>query len=262
MKYNLPKSKKPTYSSFVDRYGRLESYFQPAAFCDTSFLMDYIDSDAHNPEYNKFPWYSENPEDKLFMEYLKADKRTKKIYKIREIIDNSENKINLVYTPACRLELEEVISETAFRNYGVEVSDIKHLQRKSRKEIGEIINRIRLDTKKNEPSNELRNLYYHFFFVTSSLPELLPGLFEVDLVNIKITKRDIYKYGFLANLQIGFADIFHLVSAQRLGCKYFFTLDNDFSRAASEIEIMFNIKIIADIDKMVDLVKNNKKSSS
>lgn len=255
MKPSFPKSIKPKYSSFVDRSGKVDSFIQPAAFCDTSFLIDYIDSDSHNPDYNRFPWNKENPDDKLFREYLKSEQRTKQIYRIREIIENFDNKLNLVYSPACRLELEEVLSEYAFRNYGVEVSDIKHLQRKSRKEIGDIINKIRLDSKLKGPSNELNNLYYHFFLITDNITEFLPGLYEVDLINIRITKKDFYKFGFLANLQIGFADIFHLISTQRLGCKYFFTLDKDFARASSEIESIFNFEVVTEIDKMVDLVK-------
>ena len=195
------------------------------------------------------------PEDVLFREFLKSEYRTKKIYKIRETIENFDNKLNLVYSPACRLELEEVFSETAFRNYGVEVSDIKHLQRKSRKEVGDIINKIRIERNSNVSNEELNNLYHHFFFMTMSSGELLSGLYEVDLVNIKITKNNIYNIGFLANLQIGFADIFHLISASKLGCEYFFTLDNDFNRASSEIETFFKLKIVSDIDRMWELIK-------
>lgn len=91
--------------------------------------------------------------------------------------------------------------------------------------------------------------------MTIDSTELLSGLYEVDLVNIRITKNDIYRLGFLANLQIGFADIFHLISAQRLGCKYFFTLDKDFERASSEIERIFKFKIVSDIDRMISVVK-------
>ena len=255
MKINLPKPLKPKYESFVNRYGKLDDFLQPAAFCDTSFLIDYIESDIHNPNYKKYPWYIEQPDDKLFIEYLKSEKRTKKIYKIREAIDNFNNKLNLIYSPASRLELEEVLSESAFRNYGIEVSDIKHLQRKSKKEIGEIINRIRLDQKKKATNKELKNLYFHFFFVTYKGPEILPGLHEADLKNIQITKKDICKFGFLANLQIGFTDIFHLISAQKLGCKYFFSLDKDFTRAINEIQSIFNLKVVTDIDKMIELVR-------
>lgn len=119
----LPKSLKMSYSSYVDRTGRLVNYLQPAAFCDTSFLLDYIDSDVHNPDYKRFPWNTDIPEETLFRDYLKSELRTKKLYKVREIVENDESKINLVFTPACRLEMEEVLSETYFRNFGVQVSD-------------------------------------------------------------------------------------------------------------------------------------------
>ncbi len=254
-KFDLPKPSKPRYSSFVDRSGKLSEFLNPAAFCDTSSLLDYYESEIHNPDYKKLPWNKEDSVTIKFREYLRTNQRSKKIYKIREAIENSCNEINLVFSTACRLELEEVFTEIAFKRYGVEVSDVKNLQKKSKKEIGDIINRIRIDRNSNENDLDLYNLYQNFFFMTIDSTELLSGLYEVDLVNIRITKNDIYRLGFLANLQIGFADIFHLISAQRLGCKYFFTLDKDFERASSEIERIFKFKIVSDIDRMISVVK-------
>lgn len=253
MKFNIPKAERIKYSSFVKRTGKLEDFFIPAAFCDTSFLVDYADSASLNPMIKGLPWNQEYPETVLFKEYLKSEQRTKKIYRIREILENYENKVQLVYSPACRLELEEVLTERSFKNSGVGALDIKSILRKGRKEIGDIIEKIMRDSMAKGASNEQINLYHAFFLLTAD-SEMFIGLWEADLVNIKITKKDFYKIGFLANLQIGFADIFHLISASKLGCKYFFTFDHDYTRASTEIKSIFDIQVVTEIDKMIDII--------
>lgn len=257
MKFNLPKSKKLKYQSFVLKSGKLRPDLRPAIFCDTSFLLDYWNSSIHNSEFDQFPFNKVDPIDATFLEYLKSDVRTKKIYEVRRKIENFSNKKTLVFSPACRLELEEVLSALRFKKYGVEVTENSIITKKKNKEIGDILLKIKKDFEINEKEsiqNNLQLLFHHFFFTTDRIEEGLLGILEVDIINFQLTKKDHRNLIYLANLQVGFADIFHIISASRLGCNYLFTLDSDFQRISNEVKKLYNIEIVTDPKKMLEIV--------
>lgn len=195
------------------------------------------------------------------MEYLKSDVRTKKIYEIRRKFEFFKNKINLVFSPACRLELEEVISALRFKKYGVEVTENSIVTKKSNKEIGDVLKKIKKDyegqkeTKgKENIEKNLQMLFWYFFYTTDRIEDGLEGVFEADIVNFQLTKKDHKNLIFFANLQVGFADIFHLVTASRLGCEYFFTLDSDFQRISDDVKRIYKIEVVTDPVRMLQIV--------
>lgn len=55
----------------------------------------------------------------------------------------------------------------------------------------------------------------------------------------------------LSKYQIGLADIFHLMVASHLGCSNFLTFDQDFRTAKVEIQELFNLKVISNIDEII-----------
>lgn len=253
----LPEPRKRNSESIVTRTGRLKEPYLPAAFCDTSFLLDYWDSSIHDPKFNDFPsnLASEQSYEKKFIEYLKSDNKLLKMWGIREIIENYKNKINLVFSPACRLEMEDVLSNIRFKSIAYELRPSSNLQRKGKKDIGDIIKKLMNDYGKDPKNQDLRLLYYHFFFTTSQIDEGLFGLMEVDIKNFKITRDDFYHLGFLANLQIGFSDVFHLICARNLGCTYFFSNDTDFTRSKDDIEKLFGFEIVTDLARIKEIIK-------
>jgi len=261
MKFNLPKAKRVKYASYVSTSGRLLADFRPAIFCDTSFLLDYWNSSIHNTEFSDLPFNQRDPTDSTFMEYLRSDVRTKKIYEVRKKVENFQNKRYLIFSPACRLELEEVISGLRFKKYGVEVTENSTVTKKNNKEIGDILLRIKRDFEREQETKgkenvekNLQMIFWHFFYTTDRIHEGLEGMFEADIVNFNLTKKDLNKLIYMANLQVGLADIFHLVTASRLGCEYFFTLDSDFQRISELAKRDLNIEIVTDPPKMTQLV--------
>lgn len=77
----LPKSRKLHYSSFVTKSGALEKHLKPAAFCDTSFLLDYWSSVIYEPFFQTNPNNLDDQTERVYIEYLRADTRTKKFMK-------------------------------------------------------------------------------------------------------------------------------------------------------------------------------------
>ena len=255
-RFNIPKTKKIKYESFLNKNGSLDDYFQPAIFCDTSFLFDYWMSDSHNPSYLKLV-DSFEPVKHKFLEFYDPHRRTKKLFELRKIIDNLETDYNFIYSPACRYELEEIFTRNNFKFFVSENYDTHVVERKNNKEIGKIIKKIKIDAFKNlqKPDEILQQLFFGFLQTTSGINNGLPGFIEPDIVNFKFSKKDFYKMHLLANQQMGFADLFHLISANRLGCKYFFTFDSDFETCKDDIAELFDMNILTDINEMIKLIK-------
>jgi hypothetical protein len=258
----LPQANKITYQSGTTKNGKLLKHLKPAAFCDTSFLFDYWSSIIHSPFLQSNPLSLNDQVEELFIEYTRAHSRTKKLYQIRRKIEEFDSNLNLIYTPACRLELEGITTASRFKKYGIEVSEsTSSFVKKGNKEIGDILSKLKKDftdnLRKNGHNNideKIKLLFHHFFFTTDRIDEGLEGIIEVDIINFTLTKKDHKNLIYLANMQVGFADIFHLLSAIKLGCEYFFTLDSDFNRIKEEIAQVYKIEIVTDLQRMLALV--------
>ena len=261
MKIHIPKGRKIKYSSYVTKSGKLQPHLRPAIFCDTSFLLDYWNSSIHKTDFVSLPFNKIDSTDALFLKYLRSDVRTKRIYTIRKRVEDFHDIKTLIFTPACRLELEEVMTALRFKKYGVEVTENSLITRKSSKEIGDILIKVRKDFENQRRENGLERIdenlemiFFHFFYATNRIDEGLEGMLEADIVNFNLGKKDLRKLIYIANLQVGFADIFHLISASRLGCEYFFTLDNDFLRIADLAKSEFGVEIITDPNRMLRIL--------
>lgn len=258
----LSPANKITYESGTSKNGKLLKHLKPAAFCDTSFLFDYWSSIIHSPFLQSNPFSQKDQVEDLFIEYTKAHSRTKKIYQIRKKIEEFDSKLNLIYTPACRLELEGITTAFRFKKYGIEVSEsTSSFVKKGNKEIGDILLKLKKDftrdLKENGPfkmDENLKLLFNHFFFTSDRINEGLEGIIEVDIINFSLTKKNLKNLIYLANMQVGFADIFHLISASKLGCQYFFTLDSDFNRIKEEVAQIYKIEIVTEVPRMMALL--------
>lgn len=258
----LPPAKKITYQSGISKNGKLLKQFKPAAFCDTSFLFDYWSSIIHSPLLQSNPLSQKDQVEEFFLDYTNAHSRTKKIYQIRKRIEDFDSNLNLIYTPACRLELEEIITASRFKKYGIEISEsTSSFIKKGNKEIGNLLLKLKKDftndIKKSGPikmDKNLKLLFNHFFFTTDEINEGLEGIIEFDIINFSLTKKEFKNLIYFANMQVGFADIFHLLSAFKLGCAYFFTLDSDFNRIKEDVAHIYKIEIVTELPRMLALL--------
>ena len=250
MKFNFPEPVKirKKITDFVTKSGKLRQDFLPASYCDTSFLLDYWLSNKLTPSY-----FISDEEDhyKIIRETIKKYKKLNEIYKIREKLENYKNLTTPVYSTIALFELAERIAEAFFLSETVEGTDVLTIQRLPKKEIGKYIRSFWEKTekirKKNRHSQDPLVTFTLTLFenISNYTSENLFGIIPVDFANITIrTPRDFNKLITFPAYQIGVADILHLVSAKRLGCKYFITFDDDFERAKKDIERFFNLKIL------------------
>lgn len=118
---------------------------------------------------------------------------------------------------------------------------VNAVQRKSKKEIGEIIGRIVAEAKqeknklpKGQRFSPLQNLWYSISFDPSyAVTHSLKGIYVASIVNFNLPPSlDGYPSPFeLSFVQIGPADVLHLFFAKHLGCEYVASFDSDFGRA-------------------------------
>jgi len=261
-RYNLPEPIKVKYEGGVTKTGKLIASLLPAIFCDTSFLIDYWHSILYIPGLERSPNSHGDKIAILFNHYVKADTRAKKLYKIRERLEMLDTQCKLVFSPACRLEMEEATTQLRFKKLTMDVDEALNAHKKSNKEVGEVLRKIRKDFIQHKRGRRILSinqafseLYWHFFDVTPPFSDdAFFGLHEVDVKNFSLTKRDLKRLMEFSNLQIGFADIFHLLTAYKLGCQYFFTFDNDFLRIEEEALKYYKIKIVSNPDTMLSLL--------
>lgn len=133
--------------------------------------------------------------------------------------------------------------------------------KKSNKEIGDILSKLKDDfikvqkkKKKSIREQGIELLFHYLFYTTDTMDEGLEGILEVDIENFSLTKKDLNDLIYLANLQVGFADIFHILSAKKLGCKYLFSLDFDFKRVNYDVLKKFKIEIVTEPSVMLQKI--------
>jgi len=239
----------------VTPLGRLKNEFLPAVYFDSSVLIDYWMAEGMEIRDEGTEGQQDRAEvthdlDKVVAELLRSDIRLNKVVEIRNKAIFEDIKTTPVATHAALWELQEWFAESGFKQVASEVSRVTFVQRKSKKEIGDYLKKG-FELWKLEPDEK------HHYPYTSGLESLmqatwvnpsfatchgLQGILVAPTVNFnwppKKGGRDnsfVDPY-MLAFLQLGLADIMHVILASHLGCRYFASFDFDFRRAKEFIE--------------------------
>ncbi len=238
--------------------GRLQDEYLPAVYFDSSIIIDYwitegmeisLDEENKEPEWNEI---IHGPLVKVIRELLQSDKRINQVIEIRKKLMFEEVKLTPVTSPASLWELQEWYAESGIKQLGAEISGATFLQRKSKKEIGDILKRgydlwkAEGKDKHNDPIKGTSGLELlsqatciNLSFANS---HGLSGILLAEIENFYWPpKQSRNRKQFpspinLAYLQLGTADIFHLLFANHLGCQFFASFDSDFRRAKEIIE--------------------------
>ena len=227
------------------------------AFCDTSFLLAYYFAfgemhDINNGLKKELPFPS-----KFFPHY----KQIENTIAIAEKIFSYDYRLSLVYNFGILSELIEKLGENNLRNEMSPHIPLLLIQNRSKKNYSALAkclidNCKRLDELNQEEITPLQGLVYSCFALTD-FEFMETGLWGIELVKhfreIEIGSR-LNDLTYFSRCQIGFADIHHLLSAQSLGCKYFFTYDSDFSRMKEEIKRTFGLKVITDSREILKVI--------
>lgn len=239
----------------LTKTGRLQKKLLPAVYFDSSVVIDYwMTEGLGEPPPEELALSGRDSLDRYYKfvrELLKTDVHLGKVLEIRQRLVYGETKVTAVISPLCFLELVEWHAESGFKQAVAEASNVGFIQKKSKKEIGDYLNKViamRQAEIKAQPEEEilpgvivgrestpLEMLLSQTALNTSfAVCHGLQGLLEVEISNFKMSRYGepfIYAY-----LQIGTTDIMHILLAQHLGCAYFASFDSDFKRVKDMIK--------------------------
>jgi hypothetical protein len=256
----------------LEQSGQLKKEYCPAIYFDSSILIDYLTVTGLENPYNwidreiereKEPTYYENVREIIHSE-KKADDAIELRRKI--ILHNNTLKVTPVTSSFAILELIEWYAEHTFRNIASTVSSAKYIQRKSKKDIGEYLKQLH---KKRQEETEKRRQQHRSLSKTplASLindlwldidflfDEALRDIMIVDIINFNLPLEQVFgEPEYCALLQLGAADIIHLLLASHLGCKYFGSLDTDFGRAKDIVNTELGIIVLEKIDEILEIL--------
>jgi hypothetical protein len=232
--------------SFVTAEGRLVDRLLPAIYFDASVLVEYWMTDGAEidlPSEDSLP----RPSYEIAMiELLRADKRWDDMVLVRKALSFSELQAFAVTCPLSILELIEWNAEVCFKDLAARAAGTLAVQRKSKKEIGDLLGRV-LESRLCNLNEEAGGSEYWstglgaIFSDTWLVPGFahrhgLRGIVIADLVSFPVSEEAVWVNAqVLAYLQMGMADIVQLLAAHHLGCKWFASFDSDFARCSEQI---------------------------
>lgn len=164
-----------------------------------------------------------------------------KMAEIRKKLLSEETKVTPVVSPLSLLELMEWQAEAAFKQIASEASGVGFIQRRSKKQIGDYLKealkmrKAEFEKQKGNKRGSSTGLEWLMSetWLNRSFLECngLCGLLQVDIVNFHLTINQAWgEPSAYAYLQLGIADIMHILLARHLGCKYIASFDSDFVR--------------------------------
>ena len=245
-------------AAVVTASGRLKDEYSPAVYFDSSLLIDYWMAEGMElrdeiPEAHQGGTASsEHPLASVTRDLMRSDVRLTKVAEIRRKVISGDARAIPVTSHAALWELQEWIAESAFKQVGAEVVGMVFLQRKSKKEIGKYLKKVfelwdaEGDQSHQDPYTGTSGLHMlmqeSWINLSYAQAHGLQGILVADTVNFSWPPEQGYDGNLqadpymLAFLQLGLADIMHVLVANHLGCQYFAGFDVDFRRAKEFIE--------------------------
>jgi len=197
----------------------------------------------------------------LVLELLRTEARLQQVGHFRHayLAAPSAN-ARLITSPLAILELIEWQAEVVTKQIIVESAGPHVMQRKGRKEIGDLIQRLsRIAADPTSDPNHARDAS------AAISGAALPGSFILSHSFRGVAVEGLHSFSVgtddalgrahdLAFLQLGTADILHVLAAQHLGCSHFGTFDSDFSRARETLASNFGLTLLTSVDEIRRLV--------
>lgn len=263
-------------TSILTETGRLQDKLLPAIYFDSSVVIDYwMTEGLGEPTPLELAGLEKSSLDKycdFIRELLRTDVRLNKVLEIRRKLLYEETKATAVMSPLCLLELIEWHAEGGFKQVVAEASNVIFIQKKGKKDIGDYLKKV-IDLRQAEiktqqveeilpgviargESTPLEMLLSETALNTSfAVCHGLQGLLEVDISNFPMSReRALHEPFIYAYLQIGSADIMHILFAQHLGCSYFASFDEDFKRAKDIINEEAGMTLLSSPEEILGIL--------
>ncbi|MDX1948090.1 MAG: hypothetical protein SFU86_22015 [Pirellulaceae bacterium] len=225
-------------------------------YCDTSLVIDYLLAQGREPEAAVSPsHYPESEHQREEREYWEAlfrhDKRYQFATRLRSIVGWNVPTARMAISPFVLLELDEWYAEECFKRHALDGTHVKAIQTHSRKEIGEFIQKVVRDSEENYQSFAGR---IWGEMASRIRGESIAGIHIEAVDQLKFDADAFDKVTLLSHMQLGMADIVHLLAADSLKCTHFASTDSDFNRLRVEIEASFKFKVLFK-DEIFGIVK-------
>ena len=225
-------------------------------YCDTSLVIDYMLAQGREPEAavasSPFPESDNVRKEREYWETLfRHDKRYQFASRLRSIVGWKFPAARMVVSPFVLLELDEWFAEECFKRYALKGTHVKAIQTHSRKEIGKFIQLIVRDSNSNDDSFPAQ---VWGAMASRIRGESLAGIQVESIENLCFDADAFGKVSLLSHMQLGMADIVHLLAADSLKCTHFASTDSDFDRLRKEIEDSFKFKVLFK-DEIFGIVK-------
>jgi predicted nucleic acid-binding protein len=251
--------------------GKLRPEHLPAMYLDSSVLIDYWMTEGletGEAETNEIERY-ELPLLPVVRVIMKSEKRTEKVVEIRKKLLGTV-KVVPVVSPLALLELIEWHAEAAFRQIASQASGANAIKGKGKKDIGDYLKRTlkehgvtgeELSAERRTElvgltSTGLEELMSETWLDPSfALSHGLQGLVLVDIAAFGLLIDRVWKeLSGYAYLQLGLADIMHILIAQHLGCKYFASFDSDFRRVQDIVREQTEISLLTTPEEILAIL--------
>lgn len=231
-------------NSILTSTGKLRKKFLPAIYFDSSVLIDYWRTEGM-----EMPETVENVEENnsshlsIIKEILKKEKTINKMVKIRRKLLFEKVNVTPIVSPLSLLELMEWHTEASFKQIASESLGTIFIQKMGKKELGNYLKEVlkKAEEPRDERQNESTALDRLMLetWLNSSFAKAhgLQGLLIVDIVNFNLSVNEVWReQSAYAYLQLGVADIMHILLAQHLRCEYIASFDEDFKRVKDMLE--------------------------
>lgn len=244
----------------INSDGSLPNKLLPVVYFDSCVLIDYFiaarrsavetnDADSSQQDLLKDDF-------KCVRELLKQQSKLEAVLRIRDkLIDNKARKIAVI-SPLCILELVETHAEEILRENIASATSAKGVQKIGKKQIGQLLKNLMESLTDASTSNSLKRL------VSATALDInlqrcrgLYGLYIANISSFNLT-FDMVNQGLagLSYLQIGSADIMHVLFAHHLGCAYFASWDEDFKRATNFLNNKYGIQLLSSAEQILDVL--------
>lgn len=257
----------------VGTRGRLLDEYLPAIYFDSSVLIDYWTTEGAEIDYPPKLQPREIPYVPVLRELLRSDRRYAGMIAVRKALLSEELKASAVTTPLAQLELIEWHAAAAFKNLAADAVGAHAIQRKSRKEIGELLfkalERRRLEAAgpaidRSQGSTGLELLVAETW--TDGAFARVHGCRGIIVADVRLFELSVPQAWdvpqLLAYLQVGMADIMHLLAAVHLGCTWFASFDSDFERCREHIQKGLGLKLLRNPEEILQTLRDGDGSLS
>lgn len=250
--------------------GKLKKRYLPAIYFDSSLVIDYWLVEGWDYPENDIDMLMRINEPRhlqVIRHLLHSETRLSEVARIREKLIPGRVKVSPVISPLSLLELMEWQAEAAFKEIASEASNVRFIQKKSKKELGDYLKKLlkmRSDEVAKEKGRGKESSYSTGLEILMSETWLnrsfadchgLQGLLQVDLINFNLTVNQAWmEPSAYAYLQLGIADIMHILIAKHLGCSYIASFDDDFKRASDIITEETGIIVLTNPKQILDIL--------